>query len=459
MSVVLSIEDLGGSQKKVKVGVPTPAVEAETERITAEYRKHAKIPGFRKGKVPKTLVLQRFGEEIERDVVERLVPRYWKQAEAESELEPMLAPEVGSVDFELGSEFTFEATVDLRPEFELGDIESFEFPDEPKPVDDDAVDQALEDLRRNVADWKVAERAAARGDRVRVELLEVNADADEGEGEREAQASTFEVGDSKVWEELSLAVTGLGAGQSGEFEREFLEGAELEQKKFEFKVVAVEERELAPLDDDFAKKYGNFEDLADMRSGVRDNLIRVGGEDHERARRGAVLDQLCDRHPFELPKRVVMEETQEMLREYAGTMARQGVDVENVGIDWQKMGESLEPQAQKRVRSRLVLDAAAAKLGIEVSEEDLEVALTEIARSQGRSSGLLRRELDRDGRIGELRAQLLRDKTLRRLLGETEAPAEPESALASDAAPADETVSPDANQEDESKAPDTPEST
>jgi len=424
MSVVVSIEDIGGSQKQIKVAVPTPAVEAETERIASEYQKHAKIPGFRKGKVPKSLVFKRFGEEIERDVVERLLPRYWKQAEAESELDLLLAPEVNTVDFELGSEFTFVATVDLRPEFELGNIESFDFPDEPKEISDADVDQALEDLRRNVADWKSAERGAAQGDRVRVALREAkkaeSGEEGDAEADEEPQSSTFEVGDSNVWEELSLAATGLSAGQRGEFEREFLEGAEVAKKRFEFRVESVEERDLASLDDEFAKKYGNFDDLADMRSGVRDNLIRVRREDHDRSRRAALIEQLCERHPFELPKRVVLEEIQDMLKEYAGSLARQGVDIENVGIDWQKMGDSLKPQAEKRVRGRLVLDAAAKRLAIEVSEEELEATLAGIARSQGRSSALLRQELDREGRVGELRGQLERDKTIKHLLGELE---------------------------------------
>ncbi len=431
MSVVVSIEDLGGSQKQVKVAVPVPAVEAETDRVTAEYRKHAKIPGFRKGKVPKSMVLQRFSEDIERDVVERLLPRYWKQAEAESELDLLLTPEVGAVDFEFGSELTFVATVDLRPEFETANLDSFEFPEEPKALTDEDVDQAFEDLRRSVADWKSADRAAARGDRVRVEITEIikadgalsgdQTEAQEGEkAGNEPRMSTFEIGDSQVWQELSLAATGLSAGQGGEFEREFLDGAEVGKKKFEFRVEAVEERELAPLDDDFAKKYGNFADLVAMRSGIRDNLTRVRGEDHQRARRGALIDQLCDRHPFELPKRVVHEETQEMLKEYAGSLAQQGLDIERAGIDWQKMGESLKPQAEKRVRTRLVLDAASKKLGVEVGEEELEAALAEIARSRGRSSGALRQELDRDGRIGELRSQLMRDRTMKRLLGEPE---------------------------------------
>ncbi len=450
MSVVVSIEDLGGSQKQVKVAVPAPAVAAETDRVTAEYRKHARIPGFRKGKVPTSLVRQRFGEDIEREVVERLVPRYWKQAEAESELDPLLAPELGAVDFSFGSELTFVATVDLRPEFEIGNIESFNLPEEPKPLTDEEVETAIGEFRRSVADWKTADRAATRGDRVIAVITPEDAAAasesesgDEAGSQPEPEKTTFEVGDANVWEELSLAVTGLAAGQKGDFEREFLEGADVTKKKFRVRVEAVEERDLPELDDEFAKKYGKFEGLDDMRSGVRENMTRSRAEEHRRARRSAVVEQLCERHPFEVPKRVVREETQELLKEYATGLAQQGLDLDKAGIDWQRMGEEFTPQAEKRVRARLVLDAVAGKLGEAVSEEELEAALAALAKGQKRSSGLLRQELDRTGRLGELREQLLRDKTMKRLLGEDDVDVVPDPAVEDAAADAASANAPD----------------
>jgi len=425
MSVVVSIEDLGGSQKQVKVSVPAPAVEAETDRVAAEYGKQARIPGFRKGKVPASLVKQRFGEEIEKEVVERLLPRYWKQAEAESELEPLLPPEVDSVDFAFGKDLTFVATIDLRPEFELQALDDLTFPEGPGEPGDEDVDEAIEELRRSVSEWNTVERPAARGDRVTVEIGPVpsaddsSGDDAEQESQPELQSSTFEVGEQHVWEELSLAVTGLRTDQQGDFEREFLEGADVEKRQFQFVVKLVEERDLPPLDDAFAKKLGKFDDLAALRANVLENLGLARVNERDRNRRAALIDQLCERHVFELPKRVVREEVQDLLTDYATNLSRQGVDVEKAGIDWQKMGEDLGPQAEKRVRARLVLDRVAKDLEVEVGEEELEQALADMARSRGHSSGALRQQLDREGRLGELREQLLRDKTMRTLLGET----------------------------------------
>src|SRR5581483_458099 len=111
MSVVLSVEDVGPCRKQLKIEVPAPAVAAETERVINDYKKRVRLPGFRPGKAPGNIVRQRFKKEIEQEVVERLVPRYWHQAEAEQKLEPLLPPELQDVDLNLGEAMTFTAVV------------------------------------------------------------------------------------------------------------------------------------------------------------------------------------------------------------------------------------------------------------------------------------------------------------------------------------------------------------
>ena len=169
MSVVSSIESVGPCRKRLHIEVPAPAVDAETERVVREYGRKVRLPGFRTGKVPAAVVQQRFKAEIEREVLDRLVPRYWKQAQAESSLDPLLPPSVDDVVLKSGEPLVFVATVEVRPPIQLGDITNFNLPPtetDPTPAE---IDDALTSLQTRVAEWVDVSRPVARGDRVSVE--------------------------------------------------------------------------------------------------------------------------------------------------------------------------------------------------------------------------------------------------------------------------------------------------
>lgn len=421
MSVVLSVQDVGPCRKQLKIEVPAPAVAAETERVIGEYRKRARLPGFRPGKVPANIVRQRFKKEIEQDVMERLVPRYWHQAEAEQKLEPLLPPELGEVDLSLGESMTFTATVETRPEIELRGYKDLQLPDLPTDATAEEVDKQLEDLRRRAGTWSKVERPAGRGDRVVAEIAVVG---DAGE----SQKSSFEVGDERVWEELSLAATGLAPGQASTFRRRAAEGEEA--KEYKVKVDTIEELEPAPLDDELAKKVSKFQTLPELRSAVDKMIVDAKKRERGRQREGSLLQQLRDRHPLTLPEGVVQQEMETMVREYAHQLSHQGIDVEKAGIDWGALGERARPDAERIVHSRLLLDSIAEAESVEVPEERLEALLAEIARERKSTPLQVRRELDNSGRLTGIRRQLRRQETVRRLLGE-------EGALDSDLTAAD----------------------
>lgn len=426
MSVVRTVEEIGPCRKELVIEVPAPAVDAETERVVREYGRRAKIPGFRPGKVPPKVVRQRFRQEIDQEVVDRLVPRYWRQAEAEKELRPLTQPELAGVEErEDGGPLVFTAHVEVRPEIELGNIEDFDLPDLSAEPTDEEVDKTVEELRQRAGDWVPVERAAAQGDLVSIGIREVTADQAKEEGkpekqpeDEELQAIDVEVGSPNVWEELSLALTGRTEGQKGDFSRMDENDGEVRERSFQFEVHGVKERELPELDDELAEQLGGFESVDALRTAVRERLGAEKASARSEQREKALLDQLRERNPLALPAGVVEIEVQGMVREYAEGLARQGVDLEHAEIDWRAMGEQARPAAEKRVHARLLLDAVADKLGIEVTEEELERALSQIARGQKASTGAVRRALDQDGRLTELQGQMRRSKTVRRLLGE-----------------------------------------
>ena len=414
MSVVSSIEDLGPCQRRVHIEVPAPAVDAETARVVNEYGRQVRLPGFRKGKVPSSLVQKRFKDEIEREVLDRLVPRYWKQAEAESALEPLLPPNVEQVELKEGEPLTFVANVEVQPSIELGDVENFDLPEAVTEPTAEETDEALSSLRSQVADWIEVERAAARGDLVHLESTEVD---EEGEPTGESQEVDLEVGHDNVWEELSLAVTGLEAGQETTFTRQEEHGDHSHLRHFSVKLAAVKEKDLPELDDELAKRIGDFESLDALREQIRERLGQEKDAAARAAREQAVLEQLRERHPLELPSGVVEEETRGLLREYAESLSRQGVDIEKASIDWNQMAEEVRPQSERRVHARLVLDSVAGEFEVDVEPEELETRLALIARAQGKTTTSLRQGLSQGGQLEGLRRQMRREKTIARLLG------------------------------------------
>jgi trigger factor len=434
MSVVLSLEEVGPCRKQLRVEVPAPAVEAETQRVVREFGQRIRIPGFRKGKVPSDLVRRRFAKDIEQEVKERLLPRYWKQAQAESSIEPLLPPEVDEVaDLQPGAPLTFVATVETRPPIELRNIQDFDLPDpavEPGTLE---IEEAVENLRRQVAEWVPVDRPAARGDRVALEITNLGSPE---HPEEKTDKVMIEVGDPQVWEELSLAVQGLAAGQETTFTRRHehppaAEGGEPEvhEQRFRAKAVAVEERDLPPLDDAFAAKVNSeLASFEALREAIVRRLRESKDEQRREQRQRALLDQLRERHPIDLPQGVVRKEVESLVQDYAENLARQGVNLERAGIDWDRVAGEMAPLAEKRVHARLLLDAVADERGIAASEEEFERTLAVLARAQGTSTPVLRRKLDEDGRLATLRSQLRREKTIRTLLGEPQdgaaAPAE-----------------------------------
>ncbi len=417
MSVVLAIEEIGPCRKQLRIEVPAPAVEAEMARITGEYSRRARLPGFRKGKVPPALVQRHYADEIRRELLDRLVPRYWRQATAEKSLDPLGPPTVEKYELDTGAPLTFTAVVEVKPEFELRNYKDFALPEPPTEPTPEEADRAIEDLRRSHGEWIAVERAAGQGDRVAVEVREVG-----GDSPAEPQSAEVEIGSPSVWEELGLAVTGLSAGQSGHFTRREGEGEEARERSFDVQVQEVKEIRLPELDLELAGHFGKFESVDEFRADVTRRLREAKQDAAREERERALLDQLGERHPMPLPEGVIKAETEDLMRDYAQGLARRGVDLEHAEIDWKSIAEQAKPHAERRIKARLILDAIGEREAISVAEQEFEEALALLARAQGMPSGALRQQLDSSGELAGLRSRMRREKVIRYLLGESPAP-------------------------------------
>lgn len=403
MSVVLNVAEAGPCRKEIRIEVPVAAVESETARILKEFVRKAAVPGFRKGKVPEPLVRRHFGPEIHQQLLDRLVPRYFRQAVAELSLEPLLSPRYRDVEFAEDQPLRFVAEVEVRPEVELRNYRDLALPDLETEPPIEEVERFLRRVQRSVARFQVVEREARDGDRVtcrvrragaedagpdRVEVLDLPADAEGNELERAAR--------------------GLAAGAS----RRFAVGEGEERQELELTVDKVEEAEEPRLDDEFARSYFEKGSLEELRDHVRERLRRELLEARRVRRERAAVEQLAERHEVELSDRLLEVEAQRILEDYAHSLLERGVRLEDPKIPWAELENQARSQAARNLKVRFVLDAIAEREGLEVSEEEFERHLAAEARKAGTSPHALRHRWHEEGVLAEARQGLRRRKVL-----------------------------------------------
>ena len=441
MSIVQSIEDKGPWTKEVHIQVPADEVASEVSKIVNQYRRQVQMPGFRRGKAPASVVRKRFKADIDQEVIERLLPRFWEEAKTAENLDPLIAPQVNEVEVKDGEPLDFTATVEVRPEFDVDPNREFDLPSDEVLVGEAEIDEVIERIQNDLGTFETVERAAANGDQVRINIRETPSDdgaeteaaeaeaaeGDEAPEEDPWQEIAVELGDDRVWEELTLALSGLEAGAKGDFTHQMpappvAEGedpiAAPPPKHYQFEVLEVTEKKVADADDELAQKVSDFQTLEELRADIEKRILEDKQQKQRSEREGKMIEQLIERHPLELPERVVEREVQSMLRDYAERLSRGGVDLETAAINWNEMSNEMKPQATNRVHAQIVLDAVAAADSIEVPDALLGNMITQIARSQGKSLGEMQDELVRNGGLEMIKADLRRQRTVRHLLGE-----------------------------------------
>lgn len=418
MSVVTAIEDAGPCLKKLTIEIPKTAVEAESGRVVDEFSRKVRIPGFRPGKVPVAMVKKRFRQEIEKEVVDRLLPRYWKQAQAEKDIEPLIAPTVDDLKYEEGEPMVVTISVETRPEIALGDYRNFDLPAAAADPTAEDIDAQVEQLRRQQGRWLPVEREASRGDLVVADMKPIHDHHHDEEGHEPSTSRPIfvEIGADGSDEELSLALTGQKAGHTFRHRQQHGHGEHAHSHEFDVTVREVKEQSLPEVTDAWAKEIGDFDTVEELRAMVGRRLAERQQDDLRRRRENALLDQLRERHPLALPEGAVRQETERMMQTWAEQIAQQGANLEH--IDWEKLAGDFREPAEKRVHARLLLDAIARKDGIRLDESVFEGFLAAAASSQKTNSLALRQRLAEEGRLEGIRAQMLRDQTLSGLLGE-----------------------------------------
>jgi trigger factor len=410
----VDVEELGACKRRLQVEEAPEVVTKAWEQAFGRVQREAKLPGFRKGKVPRSMIKLHFADDVRQEVARRLIPDVYRQALAETRIEPVEEPDLQEVTLEENAALKFAAVVEVKPAITLGAYTGLSFEHAPKAFEDREVDEALTALQEQHAEYRAVERAADPGDLVIVDYTLTP----EGMEPSSQTGYGFVVGGGGVLPEIDQAVVGLSAGGSRETRIRFADdhrNEALRGKSAEaaVSVTEVKEKVLPALDDEFAKSVGgNFETLDALRDEVRKGLQARRDADNRRALEGAVLDAVLAGPTFEVPEALVLRQVGHQIEHAREHMRRQGLDPDRVPWDYKKLLEDLRPGAEKAVKRALLIESIADKEGLQATDAEVDAEVERLAQASQRPAPAVRRMLEQSGELEGIRHTLGERKTV-----------------------------------------------
>jgi trigger factor len=409
----VEIQELEPCKRQLVVEAPAEEVRAAWTAACDRVQRDARLPGFRRGKVPLTLVRSRFGDEVRQAVAEALIPAIYRRAVDEAQLSPVEDPEFRELDLAEGRPLRFTAVVEIKPTIALGEYRGVTAQHTPRLVTDADVDKTLAGIAEQRATLATVARPARVGDYV---VLDYELRPETGEPRTE-QGYAFEVGGGRVLPEMDEAVIGLEAGAERSVQVRFPDGHPREELRgrtgdLTLRVVEVKEKEVPPVDDELARALGTHETLAELRAAVHARLTTDVERDNRRSLEEAVVDAVLARHDFVVPESLVVREVSHRIGHARESLRRQGVDPDAVRWDYQKLASEIRPDGERAVRRALLLEAIAAREEITASDADVDAEIARLSRDSGRAPQTVRSLLERGGELEGLRLTLREAKTL-----------------------------------------------
>jgi trigger factor len=412
--MLLNYEDLSPVKKSVEVEIPADLISNEAKRVTTEFTRQAKLPGFRPGKVPVSVVRTRFAKEIQDEVMSRLLSRSFRDAIADKGVEPVGEPQLQHIDpFIEGAPVKYKAEFEVKPQIELREYRGIEIDDPKVEVADADVDKMIDRLRDQASAYRVeTERGLQSDDFAMIDITT------SGEGiDAETRSGHFRVGEETPMPELGDALLGRKPGETAAFDKTYGEDASNESyrgKNIHHEVALKEIRvqEKPEVNDEFAKSVGGWDSVQQMRDTIGADIKKHKEFEALRVKQNQIGEHLLGIHDFDVPEALVDEELGKSLQNYARFLASQGVDVEKADLDWNKLSADFRPEAVKRVKRSLILEAIAKREVIEVSDVEVDAEIRRAANESGRDFAEVKHRLKHDSGYEALRASLAQEKAL-----------------------------------------------
>ena len=397
------------ASKSLRVTVPVDRVQQAEAKAVQYYAKRARLPGFRPGKAPVAVVRKRFNDAIRQTVLEEVLRESWETAKTAESLKPITDPSIRNLKFEDGSPIEFDLLVEVRPEIKLERVGGFRVERRVQPVTDAAVDEQLARLQEQKAAWlPVTGEQPSPGQMVRVEVAPL-----EDGNPATPQPYDLVLGQNQAIPELEERIMALRPGESADSEVRFPDDHPDEARRGQTRRVRVtlhevKRQELPALDDAFAREVGDFEDLAALRSAVRQDLEREAAREADAQVRQALLGQVIEANQVPAPESLVHR----LMHGYA----------EMYRIPQEQLGgfeQQFHAVAETQVRRDLALDALVEAQGLKATEAELDARIAQLAEARGVPVAELYGNLQKANRLGELERSITEEKAFAYLLSQS----------------------------------------
>jgi trigger factor len=410
-------------KREISVEIPAAEVARETESQIQRYQKSARLPGFRAGHVPASIIRQRFGDGLKNDVIEALVPKYFRREAEKQGLIPVSQPRVTDLHMQDGEPLRFKASFEVLPEIRVEGYKELRADKPEIAVTDEEVEQALNSVREQHATYTTVEgRALAGGDFAQASMDGKPKNAADAEA---ASANPvhmddvlIEIGGKNTVPEFSQNLTGASAGEERTFDVSYAEDISdkrLAGKTFIYtvKVNGIKQKSLPELNDEFAKELGEFSSLDQVRKQIRENMEAEKRHTAEQGAKDKLVADLVKQNDFEVPESLVDRQIDLRLERGLRALAAQGMKMEDLKkMDLPRLRAGQRDQAIHDVKSSLLLDRIAELEKIEVRDEEVGREIDALAKQSKQTSETVRVRLTEDGGLDRIRMRIRSEKTL-----------------------------------------------
>jgi trigger factor len=400
----ISVEKPAAWARRLKITVPAERIEQEKKQAAARLASRVRVPGFRKGRAPAGLLERKFGPALEQETIEKVIGDAYREALQSEGLQPITEGSVAEIDYQPGTDLTFNVELEVRPEIELERIGGFTVVREQGALGEQQVAEVLERLRAEHAEWVPKEGAApVAGDMATVEITPLD-DATTAEP-RAPRRYQIVIGEGQALPAVEDAIRTLAAGEAADFEVDLPENAQdpasgTKRHRMRIQVLDVKVPQLPELDNDFARKLGDFADLATLRTRITEDLTAEATREAKRGVRLQLVQNIADANPFEVPPSMVQRYLERLMPQ------RDGANAEAIAA----ARAELWPAAEFALKRLLVIERVAELEGLHAAASEIDARVEEIATKLNRAPGEVLSELKKSGRLDELEQEIMEEK-------------------------------------------------